>query len=86
MLLFMGIETIHREDGVDIHNYRFHDIVNNETVLLDIGLTRYCEEIKGDSHECNKEQYEHAMKCLKEIQNRNPEIFSFNDSDGGDYE
>jgi hypothetical protein len=53
MLLFMGIETIHREDGVDIHNYRFHDIVNNETVLLDIGLTRYCEEIKGDSHECN---------------------------------
>jgi CHASE3 domain sensor protein len=33
-----------------------------------------------------KEQYEHAMKCLKEIQNRNPEIFSFNDSDGGDYE
>ena len=51
MLLFIGVETIHREDGVDIHNYRFHDIIKNETVLMDKGLTRHCEEIKGDSHE-----------------------------------
>ena len=51
MLLFMGIETIHREDGVDIHNYRFHDIIKNETILMAKGLTRHCEEIKGDSHE-----------------------------------
>jgi len=53
MLLFIGVETIHREDGVDIHNYRFHDIIKNETVLMDIGLTRHCKEIKGDSHECD---------------------------------
>ena len=53
MLLFIGIETIHREDGVDVHNYVFHDIVKNEQILLDESLTRYCEEIKGDSHECD---------------------------------
>ena len=35
-----------------------------------------------------KKQYEHAMKCLKEIQERNPKIFKRldSDSDGGDYE
>ena len=33
-----------------------------------------------------QEQYEHAMSSLQEIQDRNPEIFTFNDSDGGDYE
>ena len=53
MLLFIGIETIHREDGVDIHNYRFHDIIENQSVLLDQGLIRHCKEIKGDSHECD---------------------------------
>jgi len=30
-----------------------------------------------------KEQYQHAIKCLKEIQERNPEIFGGIDSDGG---
>ena len=30
-----------------------------------------------------KEQYEHALKCLNEIQDRNPEIFGGLDSDGG---
>ena len=53
MLLFIGIETIHRDDGVVINNYRFHDVINNETVLFDVGLIKYCEEIKGDSHECD---------------------------------
>ena len=53
MLLFIGVETIHREDGVDIHNYRFHDVIENKSILLDIGLIRYCKEIKGDSHECD---------------------------------
>ena len=53
MLLFLGIETIHREDGVDIENYRFQDIIKNEEILLDIGLTRYCKEIKGECHEHN---------------------------------
>ena len=53
MLLFIGIETIHRTDGVVIENYRFHDLVNNESVLTDKGLIRYCKEIKGDSHECD---------------------------------
>ena len=53
MLLFVGIETIHRQDGVDIHNYRFHDIIKNESILMDKGLTRHCKEIKGDSHECD---------------------------------
>jgi CHASE3 domain sensor protein len=33
-----------------------------------------------------REQYDFAIKCLRAIQDRNPEIFSFNDSDGGDYE
>ena len=33
-----------------------------------------------------KEQYERAVKCLKEVQERNPEIFGGIDSDGGDYE
>ena len=51
MLLFIGIETIHRKDGVVINNYRFHDIIENKSILLDIGLIRHCEEIKGDSHE-----------------------------------
>lgn len=33
-----------------------------------------------------KEQYEHAVKCMREVQERNPEIFGGIDSDGGDYE
>ena len=51
MLLFIGVETINRSDGIVINNYRFHDVVKNETVLLDKGLIRHCKEIKGDSHE-----------------------------------
>ncbi len=31
-------------------------------------------------------QYQFALKCAKEIQERNPEIFGGIDSDGGDYE
>ena len=53
MLLFIGIETINRDDGVVINNYRFHNIVNNKSVLMDIGLIRHCREIKGDYHECD---------------------------------
>ena len=53
LLLFIGIEAIHRTDGVVIENYRFHDLVNNESVLTDKGLIRYCKEIKGDYHECD---------------------------------
>ena len=30
-----------------------------------------------------KEQYTHAIKCINEIQERNPEIFARNDSEGG---
>ena len=33
-----------------------------------------------------KEQYQRAIKSLKEIQERNPEIFGGLDSDGGDHE
>jgi hypothetical protein len=33
-----------------------------------------------------KEQYQRAIKSLKEIQERNPEIFGGMDSDGGDHE
>ena len=33
-----------------------------------------------------KDQYEHAVKCMREVQERNPEIFGGIDSDGGDYE
>ena len=53
MLLFIGIETINRDDGVVINNYRFHDIIKNESVLMDISLTKHCKEIKGDYHECD---------------------------------
>tara|TARA_Y100001963_G_scaffold148902_1_gene227551 strand:- start:238 stop:468 length:231 start_codon:yes stop_codon:yes gene_type:complete len=53
MLLFIGIETINREDGVVIHNYRFHDLIENKTFLMDEGLALRCKEIKGDSHECD---------------------------------
>ena len=31
-----------------------------------------------------KDQYEHAVKCMREVQDRNPEIFGGIDSDGGD--
>ena len=31
-----------------------------------------------------KEQYQRAIKSMTEIQERNPEIFGGNDSDGGD--
>ena len=51
MLLFIGIETINRDDGVVINNYRFHDVIENKSVLMDIGLIKHCKEIKGDSHE-----------------------------------
>ena len=54
MLLFIGIETINRDDGVVINNYRFHDVVNNKSVLMDIGLIRHCKEIDAeDYHECD---------------------------------
>ena len=33
-----------------------------------------------------KEQYQRAIKSMKEIQERNPEIFGGIDSDGGDHE
>tara|TARA_R110002110_G_scaffold91196_1_gene236947 strand:- start:620 stop:883 length:264 start_codon:yes stop_codon:yes gene_type:complete len=31
-----------------------------------------------------KEQYQHTIKCINEVQDRNPEIFTSNDSEGGD--
>tara|TARA_R110002074_G_scaffold55842_1_gene138338 strand:+ start:94 stop:357 length:264 start_codon:yes stop_codon:yes gene_type:complete len=30
-----------------------------------------------------KDQYQHAVKCVQEIQDRNPDIFGHKDSDGG---
>jgi hypothetical protein len=33
-----------------------------------------------------KEQYQHAVKSMQEVQERNPEIFARNDSDGGNDE
>ena len=53
LLLFIGVETINRDDGVVINNYRFHDIIKNKTFLMDEGLALRCKEIKGDSHECD---------------------------------
>ena len=54
MLLFIGIETIHRNDGVVISNYRFHDIIKNKSVLMDEGLVHKCKEINTeDYHECD---------------------------------
>ena len=53
ILLFIGVETINRDDGVVINNYRFHDLIKNKSVLMDIGLTRHCKEIKGENYECD---------------------------------
>ena len=39
-----------------------------------------------DPSEEIKSQYNHAMKCAKEVQNRNPMIFSVDDDDGDDDE
>ena len=50
MLLFIGIETIHRGDGVVINNYRFHDIVKNESVLFDESLALKCKEINTEDY------------------------------------
>ena len=33
-----------------------------------------------------KEQYQRAVRCMQEVQDRNPQIFGGIDSDGGDYE
>ena len=33
-----------------------------------------------------KSQYQHAISCAQQIQDRNPDIFSFDDSNGDDYE
>tara|TARA_B100000424_G_scaffold260894_1_gene245233 strand:+ start:291 stop:548 length:258 start_codon:yes stop_codon:yes gene_type:complete len=33
-----------------------------------------------------REQYEQAVRCMKQVQERNPKIFGGIDSDGGDYE
>jgi hypothetical protein len=51
LLIFLGIETINRDDGVVINNYRFHDIIMNRSVLMDRTLVYRCKEIKGDYHE-----------------------------------
>ena len=52
LLLFIGEEPIYRNDGAFLfYNYRFHDLINNKSILLDKGLIRHCEEIKGDNHE-----------------------------------
>jgi len=52
MLLFIGEEPIYRDDGsFAFHNYRFHDVINNKSVLMDKGLIKHCEEIKGENHE-----------------------------------
>ena len=39
-----------------------------------------------DPNDQYKKQYEHAVRCMQEVQDRNPEIFPSNDSDGGGYE
>jgi len=33
-----------------------------------------------------KQRYQRAIRCIQEIQDRNPKIFGGIDSDGGDYE
>ena len=52
-LLFIGIETINRDDGVVIDNYRFMDMTTGKTFLMDKTLAWKCKEIKGDYHECD---------------------------------
>ena len=45
MLMFLGTRTINRSDGITITNYRFYDILQGETRLLDETLIKYCKEI-----------------------------------------
>ena len=73
--MILGREpTIHEEIDILILN----EIKNR---VLELQLT-----YQLSPSEDIKEQYEHAVSCLKEVQDRNPEIFGGNDSDGGDYE
>jgi hypothetical protein len=42
MLMFLGIETIKRDDGVVIENYRFMDMLTGELPLFDHSLALKC--------------------------------------------
>jgi len=42
MLMFLGIETIKRDDGVVIENYRFMDMLTGEMPLFDHSLALKC--------------------------------------------
>jgi len=54
LLLFVGIETINRSDGVVIDNYRFMDMTTGETFLMDQSLAWKCKELNvEDYHECD---------------------------------
>jgi hypothetical protein len=49
MLMFLGIDPIHRSDGVVVTNYRFYDVLTGETRILDRGLIRHCKEITKET-------------------------------------
>ena len=54
MLLFIGIETINRDDGVVIDNYRFMDMTTDKTLLMDQSLAYKCRELNVENyHECD---------------------------------
>ena len=48
MLLFLGTETIKHSHDEYVTNYRFYDILQGETRLLDKGLVKYCKELYSE--------------------------------------
>jgi len=49
-LMFIGIETINRSDGVVIDNYRFMDMTTGETFLMDQSLALRCKELNAEDY------------------------------------
>jgi len=49
MLMFLGIDPIHRSDGVVVTNYRFYDVLTGETRIFDEGLVRHCKELTKET-------------------------------------
>ena len=47
MLMFLREEYVYSGDEI-ITNYRFHDILQGETRLLDESLIKYCKELYSE--------------------------------------
>ena len=46
--MFLGTETILHSHNKYVTNYRFYDVLQGETRLLDEGLVKHCKEINSE--------------------------------------